>query len=212
MEYPQTEGGTLTDALVRRCPPFIPPDACLVTPAMRGCREGRTLIAMINLSLSALSVLMLCAAFGNPWRSAAPLTHQPGALSVQRLAWMSGCWQQRSGTRVTEEQWMRPAGGAMLGMNRTVSGSQMRAWESLRIVEQNGRAVYIAQPNGGPPTSFAASVVNDTLVVFDNPAHDFPQRIAYRRISSDSLHAIISAVRDGKTQQMGIPMERIACQ
>jgi Domain of unknown function (DUF6265) len=131
--------------------------------------------------------------------------------SLTGLGWMAGCWQQRTGTRVTDEQWMRPAGGAMIGMSRTVSGDRLRAWEALRIVLEKGRVVYVAQPGGGPPTSFAASHIADTLVIFENPAHDFPQRIAYRRVGADSLVASISATRDGNVQRMDIPMRRMAC-
>jgi hypothetical protein len=47
--------------------------------------------------------------------------------------------------------------------------------------------------------------------VFENPAHDFPQRIAYRRLSADSIVARISAERDGKSRGMDIRMKRVSC-
>ena len=58
---------------------------------------------------------------------------------------------------------------------------------------------------------FAAASVSDSLVVFENPAHDFPQRIEYRRVNADSVVARISATRDGKVQGMDIPMRRRVC-
>lgn len=139
------------------------------------------------------------------------LYRQPPALDIARLGWMAGCWEQRAGARVTHESWMAPAGGAMLGMSRTVAGGAMREWEVLRIVTDGGRLVYIAQPNGQAATSFHATVTSDTLTVFENLTHDFPQRIAYRRLSADSIVARISAERDGKTRGMDIRMTRVAC-
>lgn len=136
---------------------------------------------------------------------------QPPMHDVSRLAWMAGCWEQRAGATITHESWMAPEGGAMVGMSRTVAGGAMRAWEALRIVSDSGRLVYVAQPNGRSTTAFPARLTSDTLAVFENPAHDFPQRIAYRRLSADSIVARISAERDGKTRGMDIRMKRVSC-
>jgi Domain of unknown function (DUF6265) len=130
---------------------------------------------------------------------------------VMPLAWMAGCWAHRAGTRTVEEQWMVPSGGSLIGMSRTVDGGVLRAWEALRIVSQNDKVVYIAQPNGGSPTSFAEVVTNDSAAVFENPTHDFPQRIAYRRVHADSIIATVSAQRDGRARGMQIPMGRVRC-
>ena len=162
-----------------------------------------------------LAVLMLLMAGAWPTvGSSSPRPRLDGLKqdAVTGLGWMAGCWQQRNGTRVTDEQWMRPAGGSMIGMSRTVAGDRLRAWEALRNVEEQGRVVYVAQPGGGPATRFAASHLADTLAVFENPAHDFPQRIAYRRVGADSMVASISAVRNGNEQRMDIPMRRVVCE
>lgn len=136
---------------------------------------------------------------------------QPPTTPLDQLGWMAGCWEQRSAGSVTHETWMSPAGGAMVGMSRTVAGGTMRAWESLRIVRDSGRLAYIAQPNGRAPTAFPVVAISDTLAVFENLAHDFPQRITYRRVSADSIVARISAVRDGQSRGMDIRMKRIGC-
>lgn len=99
----------------------------------------------------------------------------------------------------------------MIGMSRTISGETTRAWEALRIVPKDGTLTYIAQPGGQNETPFAATLISDTLAVFENPAHDFPQRIAYRRVGTDSVVARISAVHNGQTRGMDIPMRRAVC-
>jgi len=124
---------------------------------------------------------------------------------------MAGCWEQRAAGRLTQEQWMAPSGGTMIGMSRTVAGDVTRGWEFLRIAYASGTLAYIAQPSGQTETAFTASVVTDTLVSFENPAHDFPQRIVYHRITPDSVVARISAIRNGRTRVMEIPMARGRC-
>jgi hypothetical protein len=58
---------------------------------------------------------------------------------VEQLAWMAGCWREESGGQVADEVWMAPAGGVMLGMNRTVAGGPAVSTEFMQIREDGGR-------------------------------------------------------------------------
>lgn len=109
---------------------------------------------------------------------------------VQQLSWLTGCWRaERSGNRIVEEQWMAPRARTMLGMGRTVRDTTLVEFEHTQILERNGRAIYHAEPSGQKPADFEATLVSDTLVIFSNPAHDFPQRVIYQRRGADSLDA-----------------------
>ena len=130
---------------------------------------------------------------------------------VHRLRWMAGCWEMRTPTRVMHEWWMAPLGGMMLGMSRTVVRGAVREYEALRVELRDGVPTYVAQPAGQPVTLFGASTTSDTLVVFSNPAHDFPQRIIYRRVGADSLIARIEGDQGGRLQGIDYPMARAAC-
>lgn len=141
---------------------------------------------------------------------ATPLAAQ-APNDVGRLAFMAGCWELRTPTRVTHEQWMAPLGGVMLGMSRTVVRDVAREWEFLRLDVSDGVVTYLAQPGGRPATPFPASVVTDTSVTFANPAHDFPQRILYRRAGADSLIARIEGDQGGQAKGMNFPMKRVTC-
>ena len=141
--------------------------------------------------------------------SAAPAL--PPQHDVERLAWMSGCWVIEQGSRVTEEQWMRPRGGMMLGMSRTVEGTRTVAYEASRIEQRGATLVYVALPSGQAPAEFTATAVSDTLVVFANPTHDFPQRILYRRVGRDSLRARVEGTLQGQERGFDYPFARTAC-
>ena len=130
---------------------------------------------------------------------------------VATLRWMSGCWELRAGARVTHEQWMMPLASQMMGMSRTVARDTVREFESLRIELRNGVPTYVALPSGQKEALFASTVVSDSAVVFENPAHDFPQRIRYRRIGNDSLVARIEGTSNGRTRGIDFPMRRVSC-
>lgn len=76
----------------------------------------------------------------------------------------------------------------------------MVAFEYLRIVERHGGLVYVAQPNGSPPTEFVLAEISATRAVFENPRHDFPQRIVYELSADGGLTASIGFMKGGKPQ------------
>ena len=119
---------------------------------------------------------------------------QPPAAraTIGKLAWLAGGWQTDGSPVTFEEQWTTPAGGAMLATARTLKGDRMVAFEFLRIVERDGGLIYIAQPNGRPPTEFVLTDVSGESVTFENRAHDFPKMIRYSLRPDGSLEARVS--------------------
>ena len=136
---------------------------------------------------------------------------QASNAAVQQLSWLSGCWEMRAGNRIVEEQWMRPRGRSMLGMGRTVRGDSTSEYEQLRIAEDAGQLVYHASPSGQQPAQFRSFAISDSAVSFQNPQHDFPQRILYRLVTGDSLVARIEGTVGGRARGVDFPMKRVAC-
>lgn len=130
---------------------------------------------------------------------------------IDRLAWLAGCWERRTEQSITEEQWMAPRGGMMLGMGRVVRGAETVAHEAMRIEQRADALVFVAQPSGQERAEFTATSVTDAEVVFENAAHDFPHRIRYRHAAGDSLHARIEGMEDEAAQGVDFRMGRVAC-
>lgn len=137
---------------------------------------------------------VIIAAFALLLGAAAP---EPDAAppSVDRLGWMAGEWVSESHDRWTEEQWSAPRGGLMLGIGR--SGKQNRAmgFEFMRIaVHDDGSVIFWGAPGGQPPVPFRLVAQDANSAVFENPRHDFPKRVAYRR---DGSRLIATVSGDG---------------
>ncbi len=107
------------------------------------------------------------------------------------IDWISGRWCTAPGNEATEELWLPPRGNTLLGVSRTVTTAETVAFEYLRIVEDGGILHYIAQPGGRPPTSFKETARGGQWIRFENPEHDFPRRIEYRR-EGETLHAEVA--------------------
>jgi len=111
---------------------------------------------------------------------------------VESLAWISGRWVSEDGSKWTEENWSSPKGGVMLGNSKQGNGNTAMEFELLRISpDAKGVVTYWASPGGQPPTPFALTNSTPNYALFENPAHDFPTRIEYRR-DGQTLTATIS--------------------
>lgn len=124
----------------------------------------------------------------------------PPPATVADLAWMSGRWESVRGNNWTEEVWSMPRGGVMLGFSRSVREDVGRDFEFLRLAAgPDGRPTYYAQPGGGAPVPFRLVAHDRTSATFENPDHDYPQRIIYRRFGR-SMTATISSI-DGSGER-----------
>jgi hypothetical protein len=124
----------------------------------------------------------------------------PARATLADLGWLAGNWSGTLGRATIEERWTPAAGGAMLAVSRTIKDDRLAAFEFLRIVERDDGLVYIAQPNGRPPTEFVLTVMTADSVTFENPAHDFPKMIRYTRRADGSLEARVSGAGGERPQ------------
>ncbi|MBP6508289.1 MAG: hypothetical protein KA257_12055 [Opitutaceae bacterium] len=137
--------------------------------------------------------------------SAAENTAKP---TVDDLGWLAGRWQLEKNGRLVQEEWMSPAGGTMLGMSRTVKSGRTIEYEFLVLrADESGDIFYIATPSAQPKAEFKLVQLAEKSVVFENKAHDFPQRIGYALNADRSLLAYIEGERDGKTKRIEYPYQ-----
>ncbi|MBT8477274.1 MAG: hypothetical protein KJO06_00045 [Gemmatimonadetes bacterium] len=133
------------------------------------------------------------------------------ASPVNELAWLAGCWKHEEPGFRRDEQWMRPGGGTMIGMSRSVAEDRTVEHEYLRIEMREGRLAYVASPSGQGEAAFVSIEITDRTAVFEAPEHDFPQRIAYERMSPRSVLAWIEGDVDGVSRVVEFPMTATSC-
>lgn len=138
--------------------------------------------------------------------AAAALAMASPAPQLSDLGWLSGHWltgagpMPAGGPRWTEEFWTAANGPVMVGLSRSQAGFGRFFFEYMRIEEgDDGGLTFYGSPQGSPPVGFRLVRANGQEVVFENPAHDFPQRIAYRR-EADALIATISLIDGSRAQ------------
>lgn len=130
------------------------------------------------------------------------------ADSLSDVAWIAGQWRATQGDgAVVTETWLPAEGGVMPGISRTIEGGKGRV-EYMRIDEKGGQIAFTAIVGRQPPTTFVAKSRTADEVVFENPEHDFPQRITYRRCGQQ-LCAAIEGTMGGKLERMEWTYDRV---
>jgi hypothetical protein len=128
----------------------------------------------------------------------APLVAVSSEDAAEMPGWMTGAWVRSDGDSWADEYWTSPRGGIMIGASRSGKGEKLQFWEHMRIErEADGKLAFWAIAGDQKPVRFVATQKTAEEIVFENPAHDYPQRIHYWREGRE-LKAEISLIDGSK--------------
>lgn len=123
------------------------------------------------------------------------------AQKPEQMKWMAGTWNINAGSGVIVEQWQIANDSTLIGKSFFVkNGTDTIPQENIELVFRNGEWYYIPtviNQNNTQPVGFKIIFLKGTEFISENPVHDFPQRIAYRRIKNQ-LFASIEGKKNGK--------------
>lgn len=132
--------------------------------------------------------------------------------TLDDLGWLKGCWTSDGKERQTSEHWLKPGGQTVLGISQTIANGKTVEFEFMRIQqEENGDIFFIALPSGQKETRFKLIRTGTREAVFENPKHDFPQRVIYRSEHEGVLLGRIEGISKGQEKAADFPMKRISC-
>ena len=115
--------------------------------------------------------------------------------------WLAGGWSAEAADGAwVEEWWTPPRAGLMMGAGRSGKAGKLDWWEHTRIEQTGGKLRFCALPKGQAGACFEATKVRAQEIVFENPAHDFPNRVTYRR-EGDELFAEVSGKAGANVQR-----------
>lgn len=136
------------------------------------------------------AVLLLAFAHTAPTRA--------DAASCSRLAsvaWLLGTWHAESRDALITETWVTVSDTTYegRGVTRSRADGSLRDAEDLRLVAMGDGVFYVAKvAHNERPVAFRLTSCSGGIFVFENPAHDFPRRIEYRRVDDARFEAHVS--------------------
>lgn len=166
----------------------------------------------LNFKTIALSILFL---LGVSTKSISQDITSHSSRNYSKLAiasWLIGAWQNNSNQEISTEIWKRNNDSTLSAISYTTKGSDTIFFETI-ILQQNGKDLFyiptVKNQNNNKPVSFTLTTYTPNQVIFENAAHDFPQKISYTMVSNDSLLAEISGIINGKINSEKFPMTRV---
>lgn len=142
---------------------------------------------------------------------------------IKGLRWILGRWQNDSEQGLFIERWIITNDSVYTGKSVCIGSGKDTIFSETITIEQRGNDVFyipvVKEENDGKPTLFKLTLISSKptilgsipvvikSVTFENPEHDFPQKIMYQLIE-DSLLAEISGTIEGKNHTEKFPMVR----
>lgn len=121
---------------------------------------------------------------------------------LEKAEWFLGEWSNKMPEGELTERWKKENDSVFKGESYFVVGGKDTVFsEKVDLIETNGKLTYIVTvpgQNEEKPVSFEMSSATDSQMVFENPKHDYPSKIVYNKITTDSIVAEISGVKKGK--------------
>lgn len=159
--------------------------------------------------ISALLLTIACS--GEKQKATTTTTPEVDQTELKKTEWLIGSWRGTFPEGCVGETWEKQSDSLFSGRGFFVMGADTVSKETLRLLSEGGQVYYeptVSKQNDGKAVRFKMTLANETDLVFENPEHDFPQKISYHRIGSDSLLAEISGQQKGAPRTETFPMRR----
>jgi hypothetical protein len=117
-----------------------------------------------------------------------------GLNEIEKLSWIIDKWISLSGESIIYENWKKLDDTTFTGVSHTVKNGDTVFTEKLKIEKIDNDIFYTAVVAHNPgPVSFKLVELGENKAVFENPEHDFPNRIIYILKDDGSLYARIES-------------------
>ena len=126
--------------------------------------------------------------------------------------WLLGNWENKSIEGSLTESWEKANDSTYNATSYYIKGKDTLHHESIHLQQKGEALTYTATikgQNDDKPVAFNLTVSTEKQLVFENPKHDYPQKISYTQVSKDSIVAEISGVQQGKPSTEKYTMGKI---
>lgn len=120
---------------------------------------------------------------------------------IKKADWLIGKWENTSPDGVLTENWQKVNDSTFSGSSYFIKGKDTIHQETITLEQKGENLTYNATVKGQNDDKaivFPSTSESDKQLVFENPKHDFPQKITYTKGTNNTLTAEISGNLQGK--------------
>lgn len=112
----------------------------------------------------------------------------------KKLEWLTGKWV-RTNCKPGQsgyETWEKVSDRKLVGKGVTMQGKKVNFVEDLQFIIKDNALFYVVKVSGATkPTHFKLTALTDDSFSCENPEHDFPKKISYKK-DGNKIKAVIS--------------------
>jgi hypothetical protein len=130
---------------------------------------------------------------------------------LEKANWFIGEWRNTTKESDFIEKWAKKSDSTFFGESYVIVAKDTVFHENVILEQKNDSLFYtvsVKDHTNENPVSFYLTGSSENELVFENPKHDFPNKITYKQITKDSLVAEISGIQNGKETKEAFPMKR----
>lgn len=131
---------------------------------------------------------------------------------IEKMNWLIGYWELKLNEGLLVESWTKANDSIFIGKSYFLKGSDTIHSEKIQLTQSKENLFYsptVAGQNNDKAINFKLTSINETLFVFENPAHDYPQKISYSIENTTSFTATISGKMQGKFNEEKFTMKKL---
>ena len=132
---------------------------------------------------------------------------QRKAPSIKQLHWLKGKWSRVSAGVEHIETWQIKKDSLLEVEGYYLKSDNKKVTEKLSIRWEKGELYYVADvPENKMPVYFKNTILNDSVAVFENRSHDYPNKITYIKESKRSFQVILNDNSGTKTRKFSFKL------
>ena len=115
--------------------------------------------------------------------------------------WLIGTWENKSEDGVLTESWQKVNDSTFSATSYFIKNDDTLHSEKITLSQHSEMLMYSATVNGqnnDKAIDFGSTTTTENKLVFENPSHDYPQKITYTKNANNTLTAEISGNLQGK--------------
>lgn len=131
---------------------------------------------------------------------------------IKAASWLLGNWEHKSVDGNLIENWKKVNDSTFKAQSYFIKEKDTLHFESITLQQKGKQLTYSATvkgQNNDKAVTFKLTTATEKQMVFENPKHDYPQKISYTQITPDSLVAKISGIQQGKPSSEQFSIKRI---
>ncbi|WP_396155108.1 DUF6265 family protein [Flavobacterium macrobrachii] len=131
---------------------------------------------------------------------------------LEKMSWLVGEWENKMPDGILTETWTKANDSTFTGKTLFIRDKDTLHSEEIVLTQKGETLLYIPTVKGqndNKPVEFKITESKiENEFAFENPKHDYPQKIVYKKVNETNLVTTISGKQQGKSSSESYPMKK----